>query len=1827
MQKASIERTSHFENVPVLFAAGLPVNEDMAGKVTAVGLQGIYSEGHSDPFLSRVEEISLDEPHETGWKTYNFEVADHHTYVADGVRVHNTSTTYTVNPDGTLNTITLPDGQNVNVSGSWTPGQAYHYGQIVEVDNGDGTTRLELSSGNFFETLGTAARSFADLIGLDGRWGYQGTFAGHPPQFPGNFHENGMPPVYRVDWSGDQDAPGEEGHGIPDWRDEQYSNIGHWGGDRDGDGVPNWQDRNDGVGWRDNNPGGGGDTSGSGKPIILDLDGDGIEIQVDGNVSFDIDADGFKEQTSWVSPDDGFLVIDLNEDGTRGDGDGEINMTQEIAFTEWLPTGGVTDLQALSIFDQMTELGGNQDGVLSSADDVWDELRVWQDLNSNGEADDGELKTLSEWGITQINLAYDDGTAYDDNSNDVAVFGNTLLGSASYVHDGSVLDFETGTGAETVEGGVGDVALAHSGLGWRENPTDDGYEIEFESGETYRYVVLDGSGPANVDLTAAALDGAEGDTLANALDATDHTKSVQVSGGDDNDTITGGHMHDVLSGDAGVDVLNGGDGDDIVFFDLADLNIVNGVQTGVVNGGAGTDTAVFIGTENLTFDLIANEFEAIQGGDGADNLAVSFDGSEVGNPYSFTLDGGAGNDTLVGGEQSDTLSGGDNNDSLVGGEGGDVLLGGALHDTLDGGLGSDQLLGGENADYLDGGAADDVLLGGHGHDTLIGNHGDDTLSGGDHDDELDGGWGDDHLSGDAGNDVMNGGAGDDSLYGGDGADTLNGNGHDDYVDGGAGDDLLIDGGGDDTMVGGAGDDDFHVKTHEGNNVVQGGLGSDKLVLNGTRDMWNVKHVERQAVDEGGNLKFHDNGDPQMEGTGQYLVWSAHNFLHVQDVEEIEFTGIGNELHWSHIDWRTPQEWALAYLASNPDLVDALFSDVSQLGSVPVGSAKNHWDNYGEAAGRPVEFNALLYSASNPGSQMFNNFGTDIVKLTEHYIKHGHAAGRATDTFDPIQYLKNYQDLRDNFGTDLSAVTEHFINFGYGAGRTDQAIAGAMTEAEFQTWLDTGGASTTMTLAQADATEDNSATFYQADLNDYKTINDLIWSHISVSSVIDGGAGNDTILTAQNYNDDPNVVIVSDTVFGGDGADTIESGDSADSLEGGSGADSIKSNGGNDTINSQHGADSVDAGDGDDSVFGGGGDDTISGGSGADILRGNSGDDYLVGGTGNDNLKGHDGNDSIESGDGDDISNGGDGADIVTGDAGDDILMGEAGDDSLAGGEGADSLYGGDDDDLLRGEDGDDRLNGENGHDAIYGDAGADTLNGGYGKDLLKGGNDNDVISGDQDADQLDGGDGDDTLSGGLGHDILEGGAGADSIDGGDGLDTVIYQTATGSVTVRLDGTLTTTFTGDAVGDTLVSIENAFGSNFDDTITGSSVSNSLWGAVGNDLLAGGAGNDYLFGGVGNDTLQGDDGLDRLEGGDGDDSLDGGEGTDNLVGGFGHDTLVGGGGEDELFGNAGNDSLLGDNEDDTLDGGDGDDTLTGGNGNDSLVGGSGHDLLRGQSGDDRLEGGGGDDTFVGGTGADTFVGSDGSDLVNYGNSTIGVTIDLIDSTAGTGDATGDTFFGIEMVSGSQHDDNISGNNAHNTLTGLEGNDTLNGGSGKDTLNGGDGDDVLIGGIGADQLQGGNGIDTADYSDASGDLTINLEWSPGNLGAEAAGDVYFNVENVLSGSGNDTILGDGLDNKIWGGAGDDRLHGMEGDDTLIGQSGEDRFFFKPNWDNDVIDDFEDDIDTLVFQDFGFTDAADALSNATEVGADVIFDLGNGDTLTVKNATLIELQNDILV
>jgi hypothetical protein len=147
-----------------------------------------------------------------------------------------------------------------------------------------------------------------------------------------------------------------------------------------------------------------------------------------------------------------------------------------------------------------------------------------------------------------------------------------------------------------------------------------------------------------------------------------------------------------------------------------------------------------------------------------------------------------------------------------------------------------------------------------------------------------------------------------------------------------------------------------------------------------------------------------------------------------------------------------------------------------------------------------------------------------------------------------------------------------------------------------------------------------------------------------------------------------------------------------------------------------------------------------------------------------------------------------------------------------------------------------------------------------------------TLTGTAQADALYGDGGDDLLQGLGGDDDLDGGPGADTFAGGAGQDTVSYAGAGTGVTVTLDGRANDGAPGedDRVGK---DVEDVYGGDSDDVLTGDGGPNTLDGGEGNDTLNGGKGTDGLYGGEGDDVLESRDGqVDTVDCGPGDDLVD-------------------------------------------------------------------------------------------------------------------------------------------------------------------------------------------------------------------------------------------------------------------------------------------------------------------------------------------------------------------
>ncbi len=165
------------------------------------------------------------------------------------------------------------------------------------------------------------------------------------------------------------------------------------------------------------------------SPLILDLDGDGIETTnlETGGVFFDIDNDGIRERTAFVAPDDGLLALDRNGDGLISDANELFGYGETIsAFnqSDLLGPGGL-DINFTSGFDRLRELDENSDGFIDTNDAAYADLVVWRDLDQDGRSDDGELFSLNDVGVAAISLA--------DQTTRQFVNGNLLTDISSFV--------------------------------------------------------------------------------------------------------------------------------------------------------------------------------------------------------------------------------------------------------------------------------------------------------------------------------------------------------------------------------------------------------------------------------------------------------------------------------------------------------------------------------------------------------------------------------------------------------------------------------------------------------------------------------------------------------------------------------------------------------------------------------------------------------------------------------------------------------------------------------------------------------------------------------------------------------------------------------------------------------------------------------------------------------------------------------------------------------------------------------------------------------------------------------------------------------------------------------------------------------------------------------------------------------------------------------------------------------------------------------------------------------------------------------------------------
>ena len=495
-----------------------------------------------------------------------------------------------------------------------------------------------------------------------------------------------------------------------------------------------------------------------------------------------------------------------------------------------------------------------------------------------------------------------------------------------------------------------------------------------------------------------------------------------------------------------------------------------------------------------------------------------------------------------------------------------------------------------------------------------------------------------------------------------------------------------------------------------------------------------------------------------------------------------------------------------------------------------------------------------------------------------------------------------------------------------------------------------------------------------------------------------GSGNDTVTGTDGVNS-----IVggdgNDVLYGGLGADTLQGGDGNDTLVGDAtssstadGDDVLEGGAGDDVLWASYGADVMDGGTESDTVTyqndsrghiitldANGNSTLVDGGTSSSSTTGGASDnntavgdvligiENLIGGNGVDvfdvsassafhTLTGRNGDDTLIGGDGGNRFDGGNNNDLITGGTGDDTVYLSSGSDMISLGLGNDTIYSTTGNSVVIMLDYAEAVSGgvgsliptsvvANGIDGYEGFAyGYDTSSGtSYsrisGVDNIIAGNGNDVLIGNDADNVISGGNGGDIIYGLGGDDILRGGYGQNTLDGGSGNDTADFSDI-GNVSLSVN-LATGTAVVNGFTTTLISIENIIGSNYVDTLYGSSGDNSINGGGGNDTIFGSAGNDGLDGGGGTDTVS----YAQLGAGV-TANLDAGT-ADTTIGGVAyHSTLAN---FTHLVGSAYNDVFTGNSQTNTITGGAGNDTFNG-LGNSGAYGGA--------------------DYLIGGTGMDTF-----------------------------------------------------------------------------------------------------------------------------------------------------------------------------------------------------------------------------------------------------------------
>ncbi|KQP08990.1 hypothetical protein ASF45_07920 [Pseudorhodoferax sp. Leaf265] len=608
-------------------------------------------------------------------------------------------------------------------------------------------------------------------------------------------------------------------------------------------------------------------------PLILDLDGDGLEITpLSAGILFDANGDAIKTGTAWAGADDGLLVWDRNANG-------QIDSGRELFGDETLLADGT---KAAHGFAALSELDSNADGKFDASDAQYANLRVWRDLNQDGISQATELQTLADANVRDIQIAstatfqtYGDGmlvqngsfTRTDGSEGQAGSFilaqnnfersfapitiseeAKSLMniGGSGWVRDlqeAATLSPELVTLYNQAKGASthGSFKDAVAGL-LREWGNESAYNSASRQGLAAGYGLIlsdpqDDQERGWMDMAIKASDEDRASYRA-TLSAADLGKFDAMR-----ERMVGGlekiHAYEAFTGHTFLDwgrvqsdayggfipVSAPTNGRPVEVWVPLSL-IIRDTRIAFMSSEAGY-IRVSIPSPLVGIGHIESLWNRIVD-DATSNLMAPLRLSKYLDMVDLTV-----SDTGVGFDFSRMEAALTAVAATNPQEGVALLLDiykslGVMFDEMGWG-GTDRVRAlmqqaVTNSDARDGFSAGEVSFfssgataGSGGSDAFAGDGLGNVFDAGDGNDIVDGQAGNDNLSGNAGNDVLFGGSGDDSVAGNDGIDTLYGEGGNDQLQGGSGSDTLLGGSGDDWLVGGDGDD-----------TIDGGAGNDRL---------------------------------------------------------------------------------------------------------------------------------------------------------------------------------------------------------------------------------------------------------------------------------------------------------------------------------------------------------------------------------------------------------------------------------------------------------------------------------------------------------------------------------------------------------------------------------------------------------------------------------------------------------------------------------------------------------------------------------------------------------------------------------------------------------------------------------------------------------------------------------------------------------------------------------------------------------------------------------------------------------------------------------------